>query len=208
MADINYISDFLTVVEGPRQTTGYIPCYLKAGGSANYRGTGDPSKYIAMGASGVTIGTGCDLGQTDIKTLRGYGVKDEALLGSLSPFIGLKKDAAIQKLHRSGGLKISAEQARELDHAVHGGYLNIWVRPAYERDSGGVRFDSLPPQAQAVIMSVCFQKGCGGVKRDWPKTWKYLTTQDWRRASEELITGFAKYKGRRMTEGRLLKELL
>lgn len=207
MADINYISDFLTVVEGPRQTTGYIPCYLKAGGSANYRGTGDPAKYIAMGASGVTIGTGCDLGQTTIAQLREYGVKDEVLLGTLQPYIGLKKDAAIQKLHRSGGVKISPEQARGLDHAVHGGYLEKWVIPAYERDSRGVRFDALPKQAQAVIMSVCFQKGAGGVKRDWPKTWKYLTTQNWAAASQELRTGFVKYVGRRNTEGKLLGEI-
>lgn len=206
MANIQYISDFLTRVEGPRQTVGYIPCFVKTGGTANYKGGPNPGNYMAMGVSGVTIGTGCDMGQTDIKTLREYGVADEELLDKLKPYIGLKKDAAIRKLNASP-LTISREQAEALDHAVHGGYLDRWVVPAYERDSR-VKFDSLPNQAQAVVMSVCFQKGCGGVKRDWPKTWKYLTQCDWTSAAYELKNRFVQYKTRRMTEGKLLEELL
>lgn len=206
MADIKYISDFLTRVEGPRQTSGYVPCFKKAGGTANYRGSGNPANYEAMGASGVTIGTGCDLGQTDLKTLREYGVSDESLLSALSPYIGLKKAAALKKLYERP-LNITSAQAEALDNAVHGGYLNKYVRPAYDRDSKAA-FDSLPKQAQAVVMSVCFQKGAGGVKRDWPKTWKYLTTQDWKNAAHELKFGFVKYVGRRTIEGKLLEELL
>lgn len=206
MANIAYISDFLTRVEGPRQTRGYIPSFVKSGGTANYRGIGDPSKYTAMGASGVTIATGCDLGQTDLNSLREYGVNEIALLEKLIPYIGLKKDAALRKLNQMP-LEITVAQATALDHAVHGGYLNKYVRPAYNRDSK-VGFDDLPDQAQAVVMSVCFQKGCGGVRRDWPKTWKYLTTQDWAKASWELRNGFSQYKGRRTIEGKLLGELV
>ena len=206
MADISYISNFLTKVEGPRQTQGYIPCYLKSGGSANYKGNVVPDNYTAMGASGVTIATGCDLGQTTLDTLRRYGLKDETLLGILARYIGKKKDAALRTLY-AYPLTITREQAEALDHAVHGGYLNTYVRPAYDAASK-VKFDDLPVQAQAVVMSVCFQKGCGGVRRDWPKTWKYLTTQDWAKASYELQHGFIQYKGRRVVEGKLLAELL
>lgn len=207
MADIKYISNFLTKVEGPRQTRGYVPCFVKTGGTANYRGESDPSRYMAMGASGVTIATGCDLGQTTLAILRGYGISSQALLGTLSPYIGLKKDAALRRLHEQP-LRITEEQAEKLDNAVHGGYLKTWVIPAYEQDSGGVRFDSLPRQAQAVIMSVCFQKGSGGVRRDWPKTWRALARQDWKNAAGELQHGFKNYKTRRAIEGRLLEELL
>lgn len=206
MANIKYISNFLTRVEGPRQTQGYIPCFVKTGGAANYRGAGDPAKYQAMGASGVTIATGCDLGQTDLDTLRGYGVHETALLQKLAPYIGLKKDAAIKKLNRAP-LFITKDQAEVLDNAVHGGYLRRWVIPAYNKDSK-IAFDDIPDQAQAVVMSVCFQKGAGGVRRDWPKTWRYLTTQDWAAAARELKTGFKDYRTRRTIEGRLLEELL
>lgn len=207
MANIEYISDFLTKVEGPRQTRGYIPCFVRSGGTANYRGDKAPDNYMAMGASGVTIATGCDLGQTSRAELESYGVKDAALLDKLARYISKKKDAALRVLY-AYPLTITEAQATALDHAVHGGYLKRWVIPAYEKDSGGVKFDELPEQAQAVIMSVCFQKGCGGVRRDWPKTWKYLTTQDWQRASWELQHGFTKYKSRRAIEGKLLEELL
>lgn len=206
MANIKYISDFLSRVEGPRQTTGYIPCFVNGGGTANYKGTGDPSRYTAMGASGVTIATGCDLGQTDLNTLREYGLHEMALLEKLIPYIGLKKDKAIRKLH-TAPLAITMEQATDIDHAVHQGYLDKYVRPAYERDSR-VKFDDLPDQAQAVVMSVCFQKGANGVRRDWPKTWKYLTQCDWASAAHELQHGFTQYKTRRATEGKLLEELL
>lgn len=206
MANIAYISDFLTRVEGPRQTQGYIPCFLRTGGSANYKGGANPDNYKAMGASGVTIGTGCDLGQTSLNELREYGLHETALLEKLLPYIGLRKDAAVQKLH-SMPLTILMRQAEDLDHAVHGGYLRRNVIPAYDKASK-VKFDALPDQAQAVVMSVCFQKGCGGVRRDWPKTWKYLTTQDWKNAARELQHGFIEYKTRRTTEGRLLEELL
>lgn len=207
MANIKYISDFLTRVEGPRQTEGYIPCFKKSGGTANYKGYDNPANYTAMGASGVTIATGCDLGQTDIKTLKNYGVADDSLLDKLTPYIGFKKTAAIYKLNYLP-LTITREQAQELDIAVHKGYLDKYVRPAYDKDSRGAKFDSLPEQAQAVVMSVCFQKGCGGVRRDWPKTWKYLTTQDWKNAAWELQHGFKDYKTRRNIEGKLLEELL
>lgn len=206
MANISYISDFLTRVEGPCQTQGYIPCFIKTGGTANYKGGPNPERYTAMGASGVTIATGCDLGQTDIATLKGYGLTDEFLLNILKPYIGLKKDAAIRKLHVVP-LVISKANAESIDHAVHGGYLNRYVRPAYEKKSG-ISFDKLPNQAQAVVMSVCFQKGCGGVARDWPKLWRYLTTCDWAGAANELRHGFKQYVNRRKTEAALLEELL
>lgn len=205
MADIVRISNFLTRVEGPRQTVGYIPCFLKGGGSANYKGGPNPERYTAMGASGVTIATGCDLGQTDIPTLKSYGLTDSFLLDILNPYIGLKKKQAIDKLHQSP-LAISTENAERLDHAVHGGYLNRYVRPAYERKSGK-SFNDLPWQAQAVIMSVCFQKGCGGVARDWPKLWSHLCAQEWKAAAHELNNGFRQYLGRRRTEAALLLEL-
>lgn len=220
MADISFITDFLTKVEGPRQVRGYVPCYRKRDNKGrNYIGamgispygvqfpsTGDPSDFTAMGASGVTVATGCDLGQTDVATLQAYGLTDKVLLDKLSPYIGLKKSDALQKLFFLP-LLLTVTEASLLDAAVHGGYLVRYVRPAFQKDSR-VAFDDLPKEAQAVVFSVCFQKGCGGVRRDWPKLWKYLTQCDWASASHELQHGFRQYTGRRKLEGQLLEALL
>ena len=203
MADMAYINAFLNRrgVEGPCVNVGYIPC--KPG---NFYGKPEqkPEKYTAIGVSGVTIATGCDLGQTDIPSLKGYGVPD-ALIEKLQPYIGLKKTTAISKLSERP-LTIDMEEAQLLDTCVHTGYLERYVRPAFDR-AACFAFDDLPKQAQAVVFSVCFQKGCGGVRRDWPKTWAYLTTRNWPAASRELLTGFKDYKLRRTMEGNLLKEL-
>lgn len=204
MADILFIEKFLNQpgVEGPRQTRGYIPCRPR-----NFTGVNqDPAEYTAIGASGVTIATGCDLGQTDVETLESYGL-DDSIISPLIPYLGKKKAAAIQKLSELP-LKISDELAAEIDYHVHRGYLDRWVRPAYERDSSGVKFDDLPKEAQTVIFSTCYQKGCGGVRKEWPKLWGYLTEQNWADASNELTTGFQQYAARRRMEGELLKGAL
>lgn len=203
MADMEYITDFLKRVEGFFVKL-YIPCFLRAGGTANYFGGPNPGDYIAMGASGCTVGVGCDLGQTDAQTLRSYGCAED-VVQVFTPYYGKKKTAAINVLHERP-LTVSLGVAEALSLAVHRGYLDRWVRPAYEKKSS-VKFDDLPKQAQAVVMSVCFQKGCGGVARDWPKTWKYLTDRNWPAASHELQYGFKQYVSRRKLEGRLLGEL-
>ena len=204
MVDQEYITSFLKRVEGWFERL-YIPCFLKGGGSANYFGGPNPERYIAMGASGCTVGIGCDLGQTDLKTVLSYGV-DPGVAEIFIPYYGKKKDAAIRVLHERP-LTVPYDVAWALTVGVHHGYLEKWVRPAYEKKSG-VKFDTLPRQAQAVIMSLCYQKGVGGVQRDFPKTWGYLTSQDWAAASSELKHGFPQYKTRRAIEGKLLEELL
>lgn len=204
MADMVYITEFLKKVEG-FFTRLYIPCFLRSGGTANYFGGPNPGNYVAMGASGCTVGVGCDLGQTNAKTLLSYGCADD-VVQIFTPYYGKKKADAVNILHQKP-LAVSENIAEALTLAVHEGYLSQNVRPAYNKVSS-VLFDDLPKQAQAVVMSVCYQKGVGGVRRDWSKTWKYLTTQDWRRAAHELKNGFTQYKTRRNIEGRLLEELL
>lgn len=203
MADLAFISGFLNEsgVEGKRQTRAYVPARPH-----NFTGAKrqNPHLFTAIGASGITIATGVDLGQTSAAELAAYGL-EPALGLRLSPWLGLKRKAAIEKL-AAMPLTISEDFAASLDHAVHGGYLARHVRPAFERASGA-SFDSLPRQAQAVIFSCCYQKGCGGVARDWPRLWSCLIRQDWQAASRELLTGFRQYVGRRRKEGLLLATL-
>ena len=203
MADMHYIQALLNTpgVEGPRVTIGYIPARP---GNFYGRPNQRPDAYTVIGVSGVTIATGCDLGQTDAATLQGYGVP-LPIINQLRPYLGLKSSAAIAKLSALP-LTIAPDTAALLDECVHAGYLRRYVAPAYQK-AANVSFDALPKQAQAVVFSVCFQKGCGGVRRDWPKLWGYLTTQNWCAASKELRTGFSQYKLRRKIEGDLLQEL-
>lgn len=202
----NYIFAFLhrDHLEGPQALHGYIPCHKVAGGTANYRGIGDPAAFIAMGASGVTFATGVDLGQTDITTLTNYGL-DAGIINFVYPYLGLKKQAALQKLHALP-LTVSQDIANQVDRAVHAGYLHRYVIPAYDK-AAQKPFANLPKQAQAVIFSLCFQKGCTGVRKDWPKVWNHLIQQDWPSAAKELLHGFSQYASRRAVEGRELMEL-
>ena len=201
--DLVYLAKFLNRpgVEGPRQVRGYVPA--RPGDFTGAAGQ-QPAGYAAIGASGVTIATGCDLGQTDAATLKAYGLPF-ALIGVFTPYLGLKKADAITTLARLP-LFIAPDAAEAVDHAVHAGYLARYVMPAYNREAL-TPFADLPRQAQAVIFSVCFQKGCGGVRRDWPKTWGFLVRGAWAAAASELLTGFTQYANRRAIEGRLLQEV-
>ena len=199
----DYIQHFLNDddVEGPRRTEAYVPARP---GNFYGRPSQVPYMYTAIGASGVTVATGCDWGQTDVPSLKEYGVSPSTI-ETMSLYLGAKKSDAIVLLAQHP-ITISNAMAAELDNAIHGGYLHKYVIPAFEKASSA-NFDSLPQQAQAVIMSVCFQKGCGGVRRDWPKLWGYLTSCNWTAAANELRTGFSDYTTRRRREGALLAEL-
>lgn len=202
--DTAFISSFLTKVEGPMQMKGYVPCYLIGGGSANYRGGPNPERYQAMGGSGVTIATGCDLGQTDQKTLLNWGLSP-AIARLFQYYYGRRRAKAIEALHKRP-LAITEPQAVLVNQAVHLGYLTSNVIPAYDKASA-VPFKEIPREAQAVVMSMCFQKGCAGVARDWPRAWGHLINQRWAAASQELCHGFTQYVSRRKTEGALLRGL-
>lgn len=203
MADLKAIRALLNTdgVEGPCVTEGYVPCQP---GNFYGRPKQDASRYTAIGASGVTVATGCDLGQTTYGRLSEAGVPASAL-EKLTPYLGLKKFDAIAALSRTP-LNLTRAEAEAIDNGHILQYLDKYVRGAYERDSG-LKFDTLPAQAQAVVFSVCYQKGCGGVRKDWPTLWGMLCKADWAGASHELLAGFSQYKGRRTIEGRLLSQL-
>lgn len=216
---INSICQLLAEVEGKRVAVGYVPSHLNEDGKGkNYVGrimptssampafpsAGDHADYTAIDSSGVTIGTGIDLGAYAASQLLGYGLPAQ-IVNPLRPYLGLKRADALAILY-SSPLVISTESAALLDEAVICGDCKSYIAPAYERDSG-VSFDSLPDQAQAVIFSVCYQYGVSGWKKFAPITWGHLCKREWCEAADELINGFKAYADRRKTEGKLLKEL-
>lgn len=191
--------------EGPQQLRGYIPCELTTGGTANYKGGPNPERYIAMGASGVTVGTGVDLGQTDKDTLRGMGVSN-AVVYKLMPYLEQSRAAAVDALHRLP-LTLSQAAADELDEAMLNHHISK-ISAYYDAATDHGTFASLPWQAQAAIVSIQYQRGVKS-PRKYPNTWKAFVTQNWTDAAYRLGTGrfWTGYQGRRRLESELLKEL-
>lgn len=191
--------------EGPQQLRGYIPCDLTTGGTANYKGGPNPERYVAMGASGVTIGTGVDLGQTNKDTLRGMGVSN-AVVYKLMPYLEQSRAAAVDALHRLP-LTLSQAAADELDEAMLNHHISK-ISAYYDAATDPGTFASLPWQAQAAIVSIQYQRGVKS-PRKYPNTWKAFVNQDWKDAAYRLGTGrfWTGYQGRRRLESELLKEL-
>ena len=191
--------------EGPQQLRGYIPCNLVGGGSANYYGGPNPERYDPMGISGVTVGTGVDLGQTDAQTLLGMGVP-ESLTTLFRPYLGKRQEAAVYALH-AAPLYIGRDEADALDSAMLGHHVQKISR-RYDRDAGSGAFDALPWQAQAVIVSIQYQRGVNSPSK-YPNTWAALVRRDWADAARRLCTGhfWSGYRQRRALEGELLREL-
>ncbi len=193
--------------EGPQQLHGHIPCELITGGTANYHGGPEPERYVPMGISGVTIGTGVDLGQTDAATLAGMGVSP-GIVNRLRPYLGQRQAAAVAVLHRLP-LTISQDVADELDAAMLNHHITR-IADYYDRAVGlPGRFATLPWQAQAAIVSIQYQRGVKS-PRKYPNTWSALVRQDWADAAARLGNGrlWSGYQRRRRLEGRLLEQLL
>ena len=208
MIDMRKIAEVLNRpgFEGPQQLRGYIPCNLSGGGTANYYGGDHPERYIPMGISGVTVGTGVDLGQTDAASLAGMGV-EEALIERLRPWLGRRQRDAVNALH-AAPLVLAAADADALDAAMLGHHVKK-ISARYDRDAGAGAFAELPWQAQAVIVSIQYQRGVNSPYK-YPNTWAALVRRDWADAARRLKTGsfWTGYQQRRALEGRLLEELL
>ncbi len=202
---------WLPKVEGKLTCKGYVPCNVRNSDStANYRGAGDPARYVAMGVSGVTIGVGVDLGQQTAGELLRWGVSQE-LLRKLEPYIGLKCSAALKALHKAP-LELSEQEARALTSAEHRGYMDDVVQPVWDRSYGSRgHYENLPWQAQCVIFSCIYQCGWNGFRKRGQHTLAALEAHDWPRAVRNLKSGAKGWDGqywqRRYEEGHLLEEL-
>ena len=199
---------WLETVEGALTCRGYIPCRRRSGGTANYTGREPVTDYEAMGASGVTVGVGVDLGQQSASQLRSWGVSD-GTIDAILIYIGLQRGAALRAL-RNRPLTLTVEQARELTDAEHRGYMDDVVVPWWGRGRHTLPYTDLPWQAQAVVFSLLYQCGVRGAERRAPVTLAALRRGDWKKASAALLDrdGWGgEYLGRRAAEGRLLAGL-
>jgi Bacterial toxin homologue of phage lysozyme, C-term len=178
---------FIGTLEGQSILKGYVP---NASGSD----------------SGVTIATGCDLGQLTPAKLDGFDIP-AALKTRLRPYLGLRRQAA-QDFLDDHPLEITAAEADALDAAVRAPIVDQ-LRSFYDGAvaPGAARFDDLPDAAQTVIASVAFQYG-SGLKTRTPHFWATVVAQDWPKAIAELRNFGDHYPTRRNKEADYLANAL
>ncbi len=133
MANINW--DFISSKEGGSQSVGYVP---------------DGSEK-----SGVTIGTGFDLGQQTEETIKNFGFNDKSILNVIKPYLGLQGAEAKQIAPQ---LKMSTEQTQDIDNAVKNYYENNIVNQ-YNAKRKNISFEELDPAVQTAVASVGYQYG-------------------------------------------------
>ena len=187
--DHNYIRATLERFEGRGIARGYVPT----------------KKGTPLGVSGVTIGTGVDLGQQTTAGLLDMGVPHSVVIKFL-PYIGLKTIAAVKAI-QAQPLTLTALEVKALDGAVIGRYVRD-IEARYNKDNPASPFADLPPEAQAVLVSILYQRGLGSPK-NYPNTWKLLLAGDWPGAAAKLCNGalWDGYQTRRAAEGKLLKRI-
>ena len=164
---------------------------------------------VPIAQSGVTIATGCDLGQQTPEGLLRMGVP-QILLSRLIPYCGLRREAAIAKLSNFP-LVISDADADAIDTAVIGSYISE-VQARFDRDANSAasfldwRFTDRPKEVQAAVLSLRYQLGFGG----FPKTWAMIVAGDYHGAIAELrdpARWGGKYMNRRRDEAALLAKV-
>ncbi|QDE98954.1 pesticin C-terminus-like muramidase [Myxococcus xanthus] len=183
--------DFIAEQEGRAVQDGYVP---DATGSK----------------SGVTVGTGVDLGARDMNDLDRLGLSD-ALKTKLEPYLGKQGQDAADFLAENP-LNLTADEVKELDRAVKGEALdnvvneyNTEVERLNAADGGSrPKFAELPREMQTVIASVGFQYG--SLKTATPNFFAQVTEQRWDDAKGNLEDFGDRYPSRRGREADLLGE--
>ena len=187
--DFPYIRATLERFEGKGIAKGYVPA----------------KNGVALGVSGVTIGTGVDLGQQTGAGLMDMGVP-HAVVKKLLPYIGLKKAAAQDALRRQP-LVLTAEEVAALDDAVIRRYVRD-IEARYNKNFPHLPFADIPREAQAVVVSILYQRGLSSPK-NFPQTWNALQVGDWKDAARRLCDAslWDGYQTRRKAEGEILKQI-
>ncbi|RZL85645.1 MAG: hypothetical protein EOP66_00840, partial [Sphingomonas sp.] len=128
----------------PPRTDGYIP--VKA--------------HVPKDHSSVTIASGVDIGQKSLAEVEEWNLAP-GLLNKLKPYIGAKgRGAALlaENKRKNRPLKVTPEEARQIDEASHSRELNRLVEK-FDAASTIGPFASLPKRTQTVLLSVYIQHG-------------------------------------------------
>lgn len=182
--------NFLTKVEG-RKLYGYVP----------------KNKNGIIGKSGVTIGTGVDIGNRTRAQIATLDIP-ENLKQKLFPYCEKRLEDAERYLI-AHPLKLTNEEVDQLDTAVIKADLSITIR-IFNEDSK-VKFEALPSQVKTVVASLAWNLGPN--LRRFINTWSCLTNQRWKELYELLYNfpckpGQEALLNRRRQEASLIKQLI
>lgn len=176
---------FISELEGGSKTTGYVPA-------------------AGVSKSGVTIGTGFDLGQRNESDLKALGLPSD-LITKLKSYLGKKaKDA--QDVLTKTPLTITTAQAATIDKAVKKAHVDLLMLKYNSAAENKKKFTDLPAEAQTVIASVSFQYGAALDARV-PRFWKAAKAQNWKECIKVLNSFGDAYPTRRKREAALLGKI-
>jgi len=179
----NIDSGFLGQQEGAAKKTAYVP---------------KDKEGKALDSSGVTIGTGVDLGSKDKNYFR-Y-LDDPDLVAKLEPYFGKKKAAAVSALEKTP-LTLTAEEVKKLDTYVKRIEFRT-LKNKWNKDSD-VKWEDLPKGKATAIASVYYQYGQAMFKHNF---WRQTTEGLWQEAYDNLMNYGDKYPSRRKREAAILKK--
>jgi hypothetical protein len=164
---------------------------------------GKPAGSV-IGRSGVTIGAGFDLGQHSEMDLKRMEIP-EHLIRKLKPFLGKKKDSAVEALEDELNYvnPLTWDDIRQIDTAVKVYYAKKLSGKFASQT--GKPFSTLPGKAQTAIFSLFYQYGLGkSEKGEFKKIWENLKNGDYQKAADSLES-MTSYRNRRKDEASLLR---
>jgi len=148
--------------------------------------------------SGITIASGFDLGARKLSDLNGL---PKEIINKLKPFLNLKGNEAVSKAKE---LKITKEEGRIINQFAKKQAITR-IRKLWKKTTGE-SFDSLTTEQATVVASVAFQYG--NLETATPNFWKYVTSNEWQKAYDELMDFGDRYTTRRKEEAKLLLKYL
>jgi len=146
--------------------------------------------------SGVTVGTGVDLGSKNEEYFKDL---KPSILNKLKPHFGKKREAA-QKSLEENPFSLTEEEALVLDNFVKAKEFNV-LKKRWDKDSE-ISWDDLTTNQATAIASVYYQHGNQTFGYNF---WDQTTSGDWDSAYENLMTWGGSTPSRRRDEAALLK---
>ena len=173
--------DFIADQEGRAINNGYVP--------TRRDGT-------VVGQSGVTVGTGVDLGSKNDAYFDGL---DESIKAKIRPHFGKKRTAAQTSLQNKP-LTLTDSEVATLDRFVKEKELDT-LRDKWNEDSD-TDFDDLPTNQATAVASTYYQYGQQMFDHNY---WDQTTSGDWEAARDNLRNYGDNYNSRRNREATYLE---
>lgn len=156
---------------------------------------------LGASMSGVTIGTGVDIGQMSVAGIQSLDLPNE-LKQRLIPYAGLTQHNAVYLLSNLP-LYLTVDEAHALDRAVTQNIIG-GVATRYDLAAPGRSFAELPLEARTVIADVAYQYG-PNLEQRAPAFWSDVTQGNWDGATQKLRAFGDRYPTRRNAEADLLE---